>query len=170
MSAATHTHVVYRSRDLFVGTYRCRPVDSRVSAEEQSLGHEIVFVRRGMFEKHVGGRRVIGDANHTLFFNANEPYRIGHPVLCGDDCTIVSPSRRSLRRQRAEMERAVQRLRPLSRRAVCGAVCDSARGSADRRGGQRSGAIRLSRRGHSVALGHGAVHAKAELGRRRGEL
>jgi hypothetical protein len=40
-----------------------------------------------VFVKHTGNDKAVADPNHVLFFNANEPYRISHPVSGGDDCT-----------------------------------------------------------------------------------
>lgn len=48
---------------------------------------EIVFPRTGMFVWHARAEQVVADANHVLFFNANEAYRVSHPRIEGDDCT-----------------------------------------------------------------------------------
>jgi len=47
----------------------------------------VVFPRAGVFVKHTGNDKAVADPNHVLFFNANEPYRVSHPVSGGDDCT-----------------------------------------------------------------------------------
>ena len=48
---------------------------------------EIVFPRTGVFVWHARAGEVVADANHILFFNANEAYRVSHPRVGGDDCT-----------------------------------------------------------------------------------
>src|SRR5262245_6289159 len=81
---------LYRSGDLHVGVVRCRAGPKERPREEFSSRHDIVFVRSGQFVKQVGGRRVVGDPNHILFFNGAEPYCVTHPVAGGDDCLILS--------------------------------------------------------------------------------
>jgi AraC-like DNA-binding protein len=72
--------------------YRCRAGVHPPGPEEHNGSHSIVFVRRGVFARTVGGEGRLADANHVLFFNAGEPYRIEHPVAGGDDCTIFALS------------------------------------------------------------------------------
>ena len=90
MPAHLHSSTLYRSGVVTISDVCCRPHDSRCGAEERSSVHEIAFPRRGLFVKHVAGRAITADANCTLFFNADEPYRISHPVDGGDDCTVYS--------------------------------------------------------------------------------
>ena len=84
--------VVARGLDVEVLDYRCRAGVHPPGPEEYNDRHSIVFVRRGVFSRTVRGERLLADANHVLFFNAREPYRIEHPVAGGDDCTIFSVS------------------------------------------------------------------------------
>jgi hypothetical protein len=67
---------------------RCRPHDFASGPEECAQLHQIVFPRSGLFERETRGTRAIADLNQVLFFNADEPFRIAHPVRCGDDCTV----------------------------------------------------------------------------------
>jgi len=54
----------------------------------------LAFPLRGMFLKHHSSReRVVADACHAIFFKADEPYRVSHPVAGGDECLVVEPSR-----------------------------------------------------------------------------
>ena len=82
--------VVARGLGVEVLDYRCRAEVHPPGPEEHNARHSIVFVRRGVFCRSVRGQGLIADANHVLFFNAHEPYRIEHPVAGGDDCTIFS--------------------------------------------------------------------------------
>ncbi|MFI4986524.1 MAG: helix-turn-helix transcriptional regulator [Alphaproteobacteria bacterium] len=68
----------------------CRPESPHCGAEECTATHRLVFPRSGVFVKHVRGERVVADANHVIFFNACEPYRVSHPVPGGDDCMVLS--------------------------------------------------------------------------------
>ena len=86
-----HTfHTVYASETVNIVDVCCR---ARRDAddprrEERSDHHEVVFTRGGVFVKHVAGREVLADANHVVFFNGDEPYRVTHPIDGGDDCTV----------------------------------------------------------------------------------
>lgn len=84
--------VVARGLDVEVLDYRCRAGVHPPGPEEHNDRHSIVFVRRGVFGRTVRGEGSLADANHVLFFNAREPYRIEHPVAGGDDCTIFALS------------------------------------------------------------------------------
>src|SRR6185436_2302583 len=66
----------------------CRPRDFQRGAEEWSLSHQIVFPRRGVFERETRGRKLLADSNQVLFFNRGESYRVAHPGGCGDECTV----------------------------------------------------------------------------------
>ncbi|PYJ77151.1 MAG: AraC family transcriptional regulator [Verrucomicrobia bacterium] len=82
-----HSHVCYCGSLVSITDVRCRPSTGRPSGEEQTTAHEVVFPRAGVFVKHVGNQQAVADSNHVLFFNANEPYRVSHPMPGGDDCT-----------------------------------------------------------------------------------
>ena len=87
-------NVRYRGCFVSVTDVRCRPSTCRLSGEEQTEIPEIVFPRTGVFVKHSGRQQVVADANHVLFFNANEIYRVSHPGVEGDDCTSFEFSAR----------------------------------------------------------------------------
>jgi AraC-like DNA-binding protein len=81
---------LYAGAQLSVHDVRCRPHDFSPSREESSRLHQVVFPRRGVFERTLHGRRVIADPNQVLFFGKDEPYQVAHPAGCGDDCTAFS--------------------------------------------------------------------------------
>src|SRR5690242_2223663 len=56
------------------------------SDEECAAGTHLVFPYRGVYMRHVGGEAAVAEANQLLFFNADEGYRISHPVAGGDAC------------------------------------------------------------------------------------
>jgi len=68
----------------------CRPHEKQSGPEERPLTHQIVFPRRGVFEFQTRGEKLIADANHVLFFNRDEGYRVAHPAGAGDDCTVFA--------------------------------------------------------------------------------
>jgi AraC-like DNA-binding protein len=57
---------------------------SHRSAEECAAATYLVFPYRGVYMRHVGGDQAVADANHVVFFNADEGYQISHPVEGGD--------------------------------------------------------------------------------------
>jgi len=79
---------LHHSASVSVYDVCCRPRDLQRGAEEWSLAHQVVFPRRGIFERETGGRRLLADVNQVLFFNREESYRVAHPGGCGDDCTV----------------------------------------------------------------------------------
>jgi AraC-like DNA-binding protein len=87
MAGDFHWHSYHESPIIAVGEYRCRYRFSGIGGEETTPWHSVVFVRSGVFVKHVGGKEVVADANQVLFFNAGEAYRVSHPVDGGDVCT-----------------------------------------------------------------------------------
>ena len=62
----------------------CRSVGRHRNAEECASDTHLVFPYRGVYMRHVGRDQAVADANHVLFFNADEGYQISHPVAGGD--------------------------------------------------------------------------------------
>ncbi|HXE58746.1 MAG TPA: AraC family transcriptional regulator [Gemmatimonadales bacterium] len=85
--ADLHARLLHGGPLVRIVDYHCRASHSGPGAEEVSTEDTVVFTRRGVFVKHVGGRRIVLDANHVHFYRAGEPYRVSHPVPGGDDCT-----------------------------------------------------------------------------------
>ena len=67
------------------------------SAEECVATTHLVFPYRGVYIRHVGSDQAVADANHVLFFNAEEGYRVSHPVDGGDASMSLSLSEPLLR-------------------------------------------------------------------------
>jgi AraC family transcriptional regulator len=65
---------------------RCHGTCRHRSDEECAAVTHLVFPYRGIYLRHVGSERTVADANHVVFFNAGESYRISHPVTGGDSC------------------------------------------------------------------------------------
>ena len=63
---------------------RCSGACRHRSAEECASSTHLVFPYRGAYVRHVGSDQAVADANHVLFFNAGEGYRVSHPVTGGD--------------------------------------------------------------------------------------
>ncbi len=77
------------------GTVAVRHVDCRGtcrhrSSEECASHTHFVFPYRGLYLRHVGTDFAVADANHVLFFNAGQGYRVSHPVVGGDASLVLS--------------------------------------------------------------------------------
>lgn len=70
----------------------CRGECRHRSAEECAAATHLVFPYRGLFMRHVGSTQSVADANHVLFFNADEAYQVSHPASGGDACLSLSIS------------------------------------------------------------------------------
>src|SRR5205807_4365965 len=84
------SHLRYHSALVSITDVCCRPTTGRLGHEEQTKVPEMMFSRAGTFVRHIGQRQTVANPNHVLFFNANEPYRVSHPVAGGDDCTCFA--------------------------------------------------------------------------------
>src|SRR5262245_15945371 len=58
------------------------------SAEEAVAATQLVFPYRGVYVRRVGPDEAVAEANQVLFFNAEETYRVSHPV-CGGDASLA---------------------------------------------------------------------------------
>ena len=63
---------------------RCSGSCRHRSAEECASATHLVFPYRGVYMRHVGSDQAVADANHVLFFNADEGYQVSHPIEGGD--------------------------------------------------------------------------------------
>src|ERR1700722_2438132 len=68
----------------------CSGVCRHRGAEEWVSITHLVFPYRGLYVRHVGGDQAVADANHVLFFNAEEAYQISHPLPGGDASLSLS--------------------------------------------------------------------------------
>jgi AraC family transcriptional regulator len=89
------------------------------SAEEHATATQMVFPYRGAYVRHLGRDEAVAEANQVLFFNANEGYRVSHPVPGGDasltliisDAQLAELAPRALVRDGATLAFRRQRLR-----------------------------------------------------------
>jgi AraC family transcriptional regulator len=86
-------HIAHRSETVCIQVVHCRPHDQACGPDEYSPMNRLAFPLRGMFLKHHSSReRVVADACQAIFFKADEPYRVSHPVAGGDDCLVIEPA------------------------------------------------------------------------------
>ena len=67
------------------------------SPEECATATQLVFPYRGVYTRHVGRDQAVADANHVLFFNADQGYQISHPLAGGDASLTLALSESVLR-------------------------------------------------------------------------
>lgn len=82
--------ILFESDVVRVRAVRCLAPAGGCGPIEWSAGHTIVFPERGVFVKHVARHTsVVADRAHAVFFTADRPYRVSHPVTGGDDCLVL---------------------------------------------------------------------------------
>jgi AraC family transcriptional regulator len=67
------------------------------SAEEYAHETQLVFPYRGVYVRHLGRDDAVAEANQVLFFNAEEGYRVSHPLPGGDACLNLIISEEQIR-------------------------------------------------------------------------
>ncbi len=76
---------------------RCSGTCRHRSTEECATATHLVFPYRGVYTRHVGSDQTVADANHVLFFNAEEGYQVSHPLKGGDECLSLGLCEATLR-------------------------------------------------------------------------
>jgi AraC-like DNA-binding protein len=85
MSTLT-SKLLLSTESLTLRTVHCSGTCRHRSAEECASSTQLVFPYRGLYMRHLGTDQAVADANHVLFFNAQEGYQVSHPVDGGDSC------------------------------------------------------------------------------------
>lgn len=120
---------------------RCRGECRHRSDEECTAATHLVFPYRGVYVRHVGSEQSVADANHVLFFNAGQAYRVSHPVEGGDAClslalpeatlqelapaALLLPGAAGLREQSLRIDARAQALVALLRHGLAGGVVET---------------------------------------------
>lgn len=120
----------------------CQGTCRQQSAEEYTTSTQLVFPYRGVYVRHIGDDQAVAEANQVLFFNANETYRISHPVAGGDaSLTLVigeaqlselapraflrGGAKPAFRRQRLRVDARTQALVALLRHSLCHGIAET---------------------------------------------
>jgi AraC-like DNA-binding protein len=96
MSKLAAQHLL-KTQTLTIRDVCCSGSHKGMSAEEFAGETELVFPYRGVYVRHLGQDQAVADANQVLFFNANDGYRVSHPVAGGDACLTLTMSELLLR-------------------------------------------------------------------------
>lgn len=89
-------HTLLKSSTVIIRDTRCQGSCRQQGAEESTATTQLVFPYRGVYVRHVGHEQAVAEANQVLFFNANENYRVSHPVAGGDASVTLLISERQL--------------------------------------------------------------------------
>lgn len=89
MSSLT-SQVLLSTESLTLRNVHCSGACRHRSAEECTSATQLVFPYRGLYLRHVGTDQAVADANHVLFFNAQEGYQVSHPLDGGDACLSLN--------------------------------------------------------------------------------
>jgi len=89
MSSLT-SHVLLSTDTLTLRNVHCGGECRHRSVEECAASTQLVFPYRGLYMRHVGSDQEVADANHVLFFNAEQGYQVSHPLDGGDSCLSLS--------------------------------------------------------------------------------
>lgn len=82
--------ILFDSDIVRVRAVRCCAPAGGCAATEWSETHSIVFAETGVFMKHLSrNSAVVADRGHAVFFTADRPYRVSHPMPGGDDCLVL---------------------------------------------------------------------------------
>ena len=73
-----------RSSTIAIRDTQCRGTCRSMSPEEYTTTTQLIFPYSGVYVRHVGHQQTVAEANQVLFFNAQEAYRVSHPVAGGD--------------------------------------------------------------------------------------
>ena len=92
-----HVTAQLRTEIVSLRDVRCAGLCQHRTPEEFASNTHLVFPYRGIYMRHVGSDQAVADANHVLFFNAEEGYQVSHPVAGGDSSLSLSLSDSILR-------------------------------------------------------------------------
>jgi AraC-like DNA-binding protein len=82
--------ILFNSDIVHVRAVHCCAPAGGCAPTEWSEKHSVVFAERGVFMKHLGRHTaVVADRAHAVFFTADRPYRVSHPMPGGDDCLVL---------------------------------------------------------------------------------
>jgi AraC family transcriptional regulator len=77
-------HTLLNTPSVAVRDVCCRGSCRHKGAEEHASGTHLVFPYRGAYVRHLGRDEAVAEASQVVFFNADEGYRVSHPVQGGD--------------------------------------------------------------------------------------
>jgi AraC-like DNA-binding protein len=80
------SQVLLSTETLTLRDVHCSGTCRHRSAEECAASTQLVFPYRGLYLRHVASDQTVADANHVLFFNAQQGYQVSHPLQGGDAC------------------------------------------------------------------------------------
>jgi AraC-like DNA-binding protein len=89
MEGVLHAETLLDRDGVSVSDVACRHESGRGEADEHTLGHTLVFVRRGCFARSAEGVDALLDPTVAYGVNPGDEQRYDHPHEDGDDCTAI---------------------------------------------------------------------------------
>jgi AraC family transcriptional regulator len=77
------------TRTVDVWNVTCPGHIRHLADEECATSTHLIFPYRGVYVHHVGNSRTVVEASQVLFINADEPYRVSHPIKGGDSTLSI---------------------------------------------------------------------------------
>ena len=82
--------VLFDSDIVRVRAVRCAAPAGGCGPIEWSAANTIVFPETGVFVKHLARHAtLVADGAHAIFYTADRPYRVSHPLPGGDKCLVL---------------------------------------------------------------------------------
>jgi AraC family transcriptional regulator len=85
-----HERPLLEGASITVADYHCSGRDGDADIKERTQGHELCFVRCGMFGVATRGERYVADANSIVLLRTGQEYATRHPEGDADICTVFS--------------------------------------------------------------------------------
>jgi AraC-like DNA-binding protein len=101
-----YVSTVFETDIIRIENFHCHGTER--SGEETASSHEIVFLRKGVYERRNSFGNVVADLNHILFFHRNQPYQIAHPLPGGDTSTVIAIAPSILREMVQSLDPSVE--------------------------------------------------------------
>jgi AraC-like DNA-binding protein len=89
MEGVLHAETLLDRDGVTVSDVACRHESGRGQADEHTLAHTLVFVRRGCFARNAEGVDALLDPTVAYGVNPGDEQRYDHPHEDGDDCTAI---------------------------------------------------------------------------------
>jgi hypothetical protein len=82
--AEFHSYPLLMTDTVVAWDVACPGTCRHKSTEECTVTTHLVFPYRGVYVRHVDHKETVAEGHQVVFFNADEAYRVSHPVEGGE--------------------------------------------------------------------------------------
>jgi len=82
--AEFHSYPLLMTDTVVAWDVACPGTCRHKSTEECTVTTHLVFPSRGVYVRHVDHKETVAEGHQVVFFNADEAYRVSHPVEGGE--------------------------------------------------------------------------------------